>query len=230
MPIAQRRTGGTRRQPEWILASASPRRSEILHRLGIRFRVDPSRVPEPPRRPHETAHGYAVRLARFKAKEVARRHSSALILAADTIVVLGDRILAKPANRAEARSMLRQLSGRRHAVVSGICLMDCATRRSRSTFSRSYVHFRRLSPGEIEWYLKTGEYRDKAGAYGVQGFASLFIDRIEGCYFNIVGFPVAAFEKLCRKAGINLAGFLAADIRGHARKKKNPRLSACVND
>jgi septum formation protein len=126
------------------------------------------------------------------------------VIAADTIVVLGNRIFAKPLNRPEARSMLRSLSGRWHEVVSGVCLMDCRARRTYSTFSRSRVHFRRLSPAEIEWHLRTGEYRDKAGAYGIQGFASLFIDRIEGCYFNIVGFPVAAFEKLCRKAGINL--------------------------
>ncbi len=100
--------------------------------------------------------------------------------------------------------MLKRLSGRWHEVLSGICILDCGRHRIHSASSRSRVHFRRLSPAEIEWYLRTGEYRDKAGAYGVQGHASLFIDRIEGCYFNIVGFPVAVFEKLCRKVGINL--------------------------
>jgi septum formation protein len=187
-----------------ILASASPRRSEILNRLGIPFCVEPSGLVEPPRKPHETPHGYVVRLARLKAKEVAQKHPSGLVLSADTIVVLRNSILAKPAHRAEARSMLKRLSGRWHYVVSGICLLNCETHSIRSTFSRSRVHFRRLSPAEIEWYLTTGEYRDKSGAYGVQGYASLFINRIEGCYFNIVGFPVAAFEKLCRKAGMSL--------------------------
>ena len=212
--------GEKRTQPKWILASASPRRSEILNRLGIRYHLHPNSAPEPPRKPHEAPHRYAVRLARFKAKEVGRSHSSGLILAADTIVVLGDHILAKPAGRAEARSMLRQLSGRWHAVVTGICLMDCATRRIRSTFSRSHVHFRRLSHAEIEWYLKTGEYRDKAGSYGVQGFASLFIDQISGCYFNIVGFPVSTFEKLCRRSGINIVSnsqFSISDSRSEHR-------------
>ncbi len=145
-----------------------------------------------------------MRVARLKAEEVARRHQSGIILSADTIVVLGNSILGKPETRAEARTMLGRLSGRWHEVLSGICLLDCTMHRVRSAFARSRVHFRRMSPAEIEWYLKTGEYRDKAGAYGVQGFASLFIDRIEGCYFNVVGFPIATFAKLCRKAGINL--------------------------
>jgi len=195
---------GKRGKPKWILASASPRRREILDRLGIKFRVDPSGIQEPSRKPHESPSGYAVRVARLKALEAAKRHRSGLVLGADTIVVLGNNILVKPETRAEARLMLKRLSGRWHEVFSGICLLDCELHRARSTFSRSRVHFRHLSPVEIEWYLNTGEYRDKAGAYGAQGYASLFIDRIEGCYFNIVGFPIAAFERLCRKAGIDL--------------------------
>ncbi len=193
-----------RSRPKWILASASPRRSEILNRLGIRFYVDPSGIPEPARKPREIPAKYAMRVARLKAEEVARRHKSGLILSADTIVVLGNSILGKPETLAEARAMLRSLGGRWHEVLSGICLLDCNMHRVRSAFGQSRVHFRRISPEEIEWYLKTGEYRDKAGAYGAQGYASLFIDRIEGCYFNVVGFPTATFAKLCRKAGINL--------------------------
>jgi septum formation protein len=200
-------------KPKWILASASPRRSEILDRMGIRFCVDPSGIPEPGRKPQESPAKYAVRVARLKAEEAAKKHRSGIVLSADTVVVLGNSILVKPETRAEARSMLNRLSGRWHEVVSGICLLDCKPHRARSTFSRSRVHFRRLSPTEIEWYLKTGEYRDKAGAYGVQGCASLFIDRIEGCYFNVVGFPVAAFAKLCRKAGIDLIRDLKFEIR-----------------
>ncbi len=110
--------------------------------------------------------------------------------------------------------MLRQLSGRWHEVLSGICIVDCSRRRTRSGFGRSRVHFRRLSAEDIEWYLDTGEHRDKAGGYGVQGYASLFIDRIEGCYFNIVGFPITAFYRLCRDLGIDLIRHLkpAADL------------------
>jgi septum formation protein len=192
------------RRPQWVLASASPRRREILDRLGLNFIVDPSGISEPARKPGESPSAYAVRIARLKAEEVAKRHTSGLILSSDTIVVLGDSLLGKPKNRAEAHSMLALLSGRWHQVVSGICLSDCERRRRYSTSEVSRIHFRRLSPPEIEWYLRTGEYQDKAGAYGIQGYASLFIDRIEGCYFNIVGFPIAKFERLCRRAGIDI--------------------------
>ena len=195
---------GRRRKSSWILASASPRRREILSRLGLRFRVDPSGLEEPERNPHETPSRYAVRLACLKARSVARRHTSGLILSADTIVVLGNRILLKPDSKADARRMMQCLSGRWHEVVTGICVIDCVSGGEHSAFSRTLVHFRRLSSEEIEWYLKTGEYRDKAGAYGVQGYASLFIDHIEGCYFNIVGFPVSTFERLCGKFSANL--------------------------
>ncbi len=200
-------------KPKWILASASPRRSEILNRLGMQFHVDPSGIQEPPRKSDEAPVQYAVRVARLKALEAAKRHTSGLVLSADTIVVLGNSILVKPGTRAEARSMLKKLSGRWHEVLSGICILDCKLHRIRSAFSRSRVHFRQLSPAEIEWYLDSGEYRDKAGAYGAQGHASLFIDRIEGCYFNIVGFPIAAFGKLCRRAGIDLIRDLKFEIR-----------------
>jgi MAF protein len=119
----------------WILASASPRRKEILRRLGIPFQVEPSWLPEPPRMPHEPPHRYAVRLARLKAKEVARNHPAAFVLAADTIVVLNNALLSKPGCRAEARSMLKRLSGRWHEVVSGICILESAANRTRCTFS-----------------------------------------------------------------------------------------------
>ena len=202
--------------PVWILASESPRRREILKKLGVEFRVDPSGISEPARKPGEAPSRYAARIARMKVKEVAKRNRTGLILGADTIVVLGNRILMKPENRAAARSMLNNLSGRWHQVVTGICLWDCERLKAYSASGISRIHFRRLSPQEIEWYLGTGEYQDKAGAYGIQGYASLFIDRIEGCYFNIVGFPVALFETLCRKAGINL-------IKTLSRKKLTQR-------
>lgn len=198
--------GGERK---WILASASPRRREILARLGLRFAIDPSALPEPPRAKEESPAGYAMRVARLKAEEVGARHPDALVLAADTIVVLDDDILGKPEGRTGARDMLGRLGGRWHEVVSGISLLDTARGPAHSACSRSRVHFRALAPDDVEWYLDTGEYLDKAGAYGIQGYAALFIDRIEGCYFNIVGFPVAAFETLCREAAIGLLPYLA---------------------
>jgi len=194
--------------PEWILASASPRREELLSNLGLRFHIDPSRIQEPACRPEEAPSRYVVRMARLKAKETAGRHRAGLIIGADTVVVQQNRLLGKPASREEASEMLSRLSGRWHEVWSGLCLVDCETGRSRSAACCSCVHFRVLKPSDIEWYLDTDEYRDKAGAYAVQGYASLFIDRIEGCYFNIVGFPIASFETLCRKSGIRLTDHL----------------------
>jgi len=120
------------------------------------------------------------------------------------VVVARRRLLGKPSSRQSAGVMLRSLSGRWHEVVTGICLVDCGSRREVSASAVSRVHFRRLTRADVEWYLDKREYADKAGAYAIQGYASLFIDRIEGCYFNIVGFPVATFERLCRRLGIVL--------------------------
>jgi len=212
-------TRGQAGHPKWILASASPRRREILRRLGLEFRTAPTHLPEPDRMRLESPAGYAVRVACLKAEEAAAGRRAGLVLTADTIVVLGNSILGKPSTRAEARRMLERLSGRWHEVISGICLLNCESRRASSAFSRSRVHFRKLTAAEIEWYLKTGEYRDKAGAYGIQGYASLFIDNIEGCYFNIVGFPVATFERLCRNMGIDLTAQLSRDLKSGASGK-----------
>jgi len=190
----------------WVLASASPRRREILSGLGLRFRIKPSVVAEPPRERSEPPSRYAARAARLKARAVARNLQGGVVIGADTVVVMRDRLLGKPSSREEARSMLRSLSGRWHEVITGICLIDCRIMREVSSCAVSRVHFRRVSEAELQWYLDTGEYSDKAGAYAIQGYASLFVDRIEGCYFNIVGFPVSTFEKLCRRLGISLTG------------------------
>jgi septum formation protein len=194
--------------PEWILASASPRRKEILDRLGMKFRIDPSHIKEPDCRPDEAPSGYVVRVARMKARETAKEYNTGIIIGADTVVASANDLLGKPASREDARTMLSRLSGRWHEVWSGLCIFDCDKGRSRAGYSCSRVHFRRLASSDIEWYLDRGEYIDKAGAYAVQGYASLFIDSIEGCYFNIVGFPIALFENLCRKMGICLQDHL----------------------
>ena len=170
----------------------------------MKFIVDPCHVEEPCLQPGEAPSEYVVRAARLKVREVCNRHLCGFVIGADTVVVVENMILGKPAGRDDGRSMLRRLSGKWHEVVSGVCLFDCESRRMRSAASRSRVHFRRLTREEIEWYLDTGEYRDKAGAYAIQGYASLFVDRIEGCYFNIVGLPLTVFRKLCRQLGIEL--------------------------
>ncbi len=197
----------------WILASASPRRKEILRGLGMRFIVDPCTLREPARKPGEKPSAYAIRAAREKARAVAARHRTGIVIGADTIVVCGNQILGKPAARQEGQRMLERLGGRWHEVITGLCLCDLDLRRTRAGFCATRVHFRRLSPREIRWYLSTGEYSDKAGAYAVQGYGALFIDRIEGCYFNVVGFPVSTFERLCLKLGYDLIPQLGAGNR-----------------
>jgi len=170
-----------------VLASQSPRRSELLRTAGFAFRVR-SRPVEEVRGPGEAPQGYALRLARAKA-EAAWEGGDEVVLGADTIVVAGDQVLEKPADAADARRMLEALSGRTHTVITAICLRH---RRGAILDSEStQVHFVMLEPTEIDDYVASGEPMDKAGAYGIQGLASKFIDRIEGCYFNVMGLPLA---------------------------------------
>ncbi len=207
-----------------VLASASPRRRELLAALGLKPLIDPSGIPEPDLKPGDSAARYVVRAARAKARFVARRHTQGLIVGADTVVMVDNHSLGKAASDEEARKMLRVLSGRWHEVFTGICLIDAVSGRSDSDFSCSRVHMRRLTHDDIQWYLSTGEYRDKAGAYAIQGYASVFIDRIEGCYFNIVGFPVFTFARLCRRLGFPLfacgSGVSSAARGGHTRQPR----------
>jgi septum formation protein len=177
-----------------ILASASPRRAEILASLAIPFEVDPADVDETPLDGEDPA-ATAARLASAKAAAVAARRPGALILAADTLVVLEDRTLGKPADDAEAARMLALLSGREHRVVTGVCLSRGAEG-PRTEIAWSSVRFSPLSAEEIAWYVATGEPRDKAGAYAVQGLGARFIERIEGSFTNVMGLPARAVYRL----------------------------------
>lgn len=170
-----------------VLASQSPRRREILERAGFEFTVRAAGIPEEPE-PGETPVAYVKRLSRTKASAVARAEDE-VILGADTVVVLDEHILEKPRDFADAARMLRMLSGRTHAVLTGICLV--ANGSTVEDYAETRVHFLELSEAEIEGYVASGEPMDKAGGYAIQGLASKFIDRIEGCYFNVVGLPVA---------------------------------------
>ncbi|HEY1759497.1 MAG TPA: Maf family protein [Bryobacteraceae bacterium] len=172
-----------------VLASQSPRRSELLRIAGFTFRVR-SRPVEEVRGEGESPLEYVLRLARAKAEAAWEGHDEA-VLGADTIVVLGGQVLEKPADAADARRMIAALSGRSHTVVTGICLRH---RRGAILDTEStHVHFTTLEPTEIDAYVASGEPMDKAGGYGIQGLASKFIDRIEGCYFNVMGLPLARF-------------------------------------
>ena len=180
-----------RRAPRLVLASASPRRKQILKHAGIRYCVRVADIPEQPLK-DEAPEACVRRLAREKALAV-KAAGDEIVLAADTVVVVDGRILGKPANAADAREMLRLLSGREHEVVTGICLKHPSG--TITDAERTLVRFAVLSEAEIADYVAGGEPMDKAGAYAIQGAASKFIDRIEGCYFNVVGLPVALVRK-----------------------------------
>lgn len=170
-----------------LLASASPRRAEILRNAGIDFQVQPARVDET-RLPGEGAVDYVRRLAQAKAFAL-EAGSGDMILAADTTVSLGEEILEKPRDAADARRMLDALAGRRHQVITAICLRVAG--RFLVDHEVTDVSFLPLTEEEIAAYVASGEPMDKAGAYAIQGLASRFIDRVEGCYFNVVGLPVS---------------------------------------
>lgn len=170
-----------------VLASQSPRRAEILRLAGIPFTVRVAAVDETPR-PGETPEQYVCRLAAEKALAV---HASGAdtVLAADTTVVIDGEMLAKPANAADARRMLDMLSGRVHQVLTGICLRRDG--QGRSDFASTRVWFSKMTADEIASYVASGEPMDKAGGYAIQGLASKYIEKIDGCYFNVVGLPIA---------------------------------------
>lgn len=176
---------------ELVLASQSPRRAELLRTAGFTFDVRSRPVPEV-RLPGETQLEYVQRLARDKA-EAAWEHGNEIVLGADTIVVLGSRVLEKPVDAADAQAMLETLSGRSHTVITGICLRH--PQGSIVDSASTQVCFAPLTTEEIAAYVASGEPMDKAGAYGIQGLASKFVTRIEGCYFNVVGLPLALFYR-----------------------------------
>lgn len=198
--------------PTLVLASASPRRRELLAELGLQFEVRPAAADETPR-PAELPEALVIRLALAKAKSAAR--DGELALGADTVVALADEILGKPADAAEARAMLRRLAGQEHEVWTGVALVARERGRCRivARAARTRVVFRPLSAAEIDAYVASGHPLDKAGAYGIQGAASAFVTGFEGSYSNVVGLPVELVAEL-------LAGFGLAV--GAARRSPSP--------
>jgi septum formation protein len=180
--------------PELILASQSPRRRQILEALGLRFRVVPSSAEEKSGTSKEVA-AIVMGNAFVKAKEVLERSAAgAVVLGADTVVVLDDAVLGKPGGEEDARRMLRSLSGRTHSVFTGMALASREKGELKSCV-RTEIRFKTLSADDIENYLKTKEPFDKAGAYGVQGVASLFVKSIDGSYTNVMGLPIEQLLK-----------------------------------
>ncbi len=177
----------------FVLASGSPRRRELLAAAGFEFDVDPADVDET-RHPDEAPAAYVERIARAKAAAVAARHQGRTVVAADTLVLVDDAPLGKPADAADAARMLRLLSGRSHEVWTGVAV--ARNGRTRYALERTQVWIRALSDAEIAWYVESGEPFDKAGAYAIQGLASRFVPRIDGSWSNVVGLPVATVLQL----------------------------------
>jgi septum formation protein len=186
-----------------ILASASPRRAELLSAAGIEFEVMPADVDES-MDAEETPEGYVRRIAQAKAEVVADRMAGRRVLAADTVVLVDNTILGKPADPADARRMLRLLSGRGHMVLTGVCLINphAASGRVQTSTVRTTVGFAGMTDPEIDWYVASGEPMDKAGAYAIQGLASRFVTAIEGSYSNVVGLPIAVVYDMCKREGL----------------------------
>ena len=182
--------------PHIVLASTSPRRADLLRQIGFEFQIQPSQVAEP--EIEHTSPTIAVQnLALAKAKAVAAELKKGLVIGADTVVVVNQQVVGKPDSDQDAIGILTRLSGNHHEVITGVALVDIDRGREVVWAETTVVYFRKLRQSEIEEYVRSGEASDKAGAYGIQGRGAAFVERVEGCYFNVVGLPLASLvEKL----------------------------------
>jgi len=186
-----------------ILASASPRRRELLEKIGVKFAVEPSEYNEQVNtslEPHELVRHNS----EAKARAVAAKHRKALVIAADTIGVFRGKILGKPHTTSEARKVLQALSGKSHLVITGVTIIDTETGKVFAKSVTTKVYFKKLTPKEIEAYVKTGEPLDKAGAYAIQGLGSVIVDKIEGDYYNVIGLPLNALAEGLKQFGVEV--------------------------
>ena len=187
---------------EIILASASPRRKELMEVLGLPFSV---RVSDADETTDENLPPYFIveQLSLLKASDVAKKVSAegknALVIGADTIVTLDGVILTKPKDKEDAKRMLKMLSGTWHSVLSGVTVMNTKTAKSETFYVETKVHFAALTEEEIDGYIETNEPMDKAGSYGIQGKGGIFIDKIEGDYFNVVGLPIHKLTRVLKE-------------------------------
>lgn len=185
-----------------VLASASPRRKELLQLIGLNPEIIPPDIDEIIR-PHEPLAVFLERVTIAKGIEVyKKKFFSHLLISADTVVLLDDLLIGKPTSREDAFGMLNRLSGQRHEVLTGISLMY----QGETSFeiSRTAVYFKELAASEINFYLDHENFMDKAGAYSIQGRAAIFVERIDGCFFNVMGFPLNLFYRMVNERGLNL--------------------------
>ncbi len=201
------------------LASTSPRRRLLLRHLGIKFRLLRPDFVEPDIKTSKAPKKFAITCALFKALSTLRSHKlkSGLVIGMDTIVVQGKRILGKPATVSEARKILKMLSGKSHYVITGIAIIKSPEKRIITGAESTRVTFRSLTPEEINSYIRTPEPYDKAGAYAIQGRASIFIEKVHGCYLNVIGLPVPLLLKLLKQ--IELRVKFQGDVRRISTRK-----------
>lgn len=193
----------TSKMKKIILASASPQRKELLEQIGLQFEVEPSNrteITSSTLKPHELAR----LLSREKAMAVASKHQHAIVIAADTFIICRGKVMGKPGTEAEAREMLAALSGKTHSVITGFTIIDADENKVVSQSVETKVYMKRLTPAEIDAYVKSGEPRDRAGAYAIQGLGSVLIDKIEGDYFNVVGLPLSALTENLKEFEIDI--------------------------
>lgn len=186
-----------------ILASTSPRRKELLEKTGLPFTIVASNYEEDMTlalAPHDLAK----HLSKGKADAVAPDHQDSIIIAADTFIVFGDKILGKPHTSEKAKEMLAMLSGKTHSIITGFTIIDTKTKKTTSCTTETKVHFRKLTADEIDAYVATGEPLDKAGAYGIQGLGSELVDKIEGSFSNVVGLPVEEVMVVLKDFGVEV--------------------------
>ncbi len=187
-----------------ILASNSPRRRQLLIRLGVKFDVKPAAIDESIISTKMNAQKYCILLAKLKAEKISIKYPDALIIGADTIVVIKNKILNKPKNIIEAKAMLKMLSGKTHKVHTGV-FIKCIEKNIQHSFNEtSKVTFNKITEEEIIHYVNTYEPFDKSGGYGIQDWSSIFVNKIMGCYDNIVGLPISKLYKEFKKLNINL--------------------------
>jgi len=195
-----------------VLASSSPRRIELLRLVGLPFDVvDPGEDEVALGSPEERVRKNAF----SKANVVASRVSDCLVVAADTLVVLDDQVLGKPKSASEARSMLRLLSGRVHSVITCITIIDSRSGRAESEIVKTKVLFKTLSEDEIDSYVQTNEPLDKAGGYAIQGLGALLVEEIHGCFYNVVGLPLAKLSSMLKRFGVDVIGGSKASVVGN---------------
>ncbi|GIO34742.1 MULTISPECIES: Maf family protein [Paenibacillus] len=190
-----------------VLASTSPRRQELIASLHIPYEIHPSHADEHTPTdwtPDQIVEGLSLRKAKAVYEQIGGPSEDAVIVGSDTIVVLGDQVLGKPADDADAFRMLKSLQGRIHQVYTGVACIDAATGQSLVRHKMTRVVMKELTDAKIEAYIRSGEPRDKAGAYGIQGLGSTLVESIEGCYFTVVGLPVSLLSDMLSEFGIDV--------------------------